>query len=378
MRGTIGQGHAAGATVVAHAGRQELPRVAGPLLAVVAVLYVATPVLQAAVTPFVESDLGLTAGHRAAAQVVGLSLAIAVLAAAGRAGDVWGRRSVLAGSLVGQSGGGLLLAVAFSPWVYVLGRVTVAGALAALFVSCPAFLASASMPGRIRRVMGGWLAAMSVGFVLAVALLPRAARLAGWRPLMALLGVAALAALVLVRRCLPATRPDAEAMHDPVRTVLRVGCAVTLAAALQLAPLWGWRDVRIGVLLVVAVLACAAARLRRLARTPGGTGRRPWPVRSGARRWSPDSLSVSRRPCSRWRSRRSRRRRAPPPRAARWCSPRSARVARRGVSWSVTGTCRRWPGLRSACRSRRSGFPCCTSSSTAVATRWPVGWRPWR
>ncbi|MFB6836913.1 hypothetical protein [Streptomyces sp. NPDC056361] len=84
MIGTIRQEQAAGATVVAPAGRQELPRVAGLLLAVVAVLYVATPVMQASVTPLVESDLGLTPGQQAAAQVVGLTLSIAVLAAAGR------------------------------------------------------------------------------------------------------------------------------------------------------------------------------------------------------------------------------------------------------------------------------------------------------
>ncbi|MFE0651100.1 MFS transporter [Streptomyces sp. NPDC059534] len=270
MTGTITHGPTTITSAEPHAGRTSPARAAGLLLALVAVLYVIAPVVHATIAPLVEPDLGVNSRHQAVAQVVGLALAIAVLAAAGRAGDLWGRRSVLTAALAVLCAGSLVLTAAFGPWSYILGRVIMAAALAAVFVSCLAFMASTSMPGRIRQVMGGWLAAMSVGFVLAVNLVPRATQLAGWRLLMALLAVASLAALLLVRRYLPeAIAPDSGARPDPVRTACQVVCAMALATALQLAPLWGWQDAWVGGLLIVAVLALTAARIRFLRLRPG-------------------------------------------------------------------------------------------------------------
>ncbi|MGW4049744.1 MFS transporter [Streptomyces sp. NPDC004779] len=275
----------AGAAPAPGSGHAVSPRVIGLVLALVAALYVVAPAMNAAVAPLVHTDLGVTAEDNAVAQITGACLAIGVLAATGRAGDLKGRRTTLTASLAALCLGSTALAASFDPATYVLGRILVAAALAAVFVSCLAFMTTVSMPGRIRRIMGGWLAAMSLGFVLAVNLAPHAAALTGWRITAALMAAAAATALVLVRRLLPEARPLArEALPDAVRTVCQVLCAVALAAALQLAPLWGWRDLRVGILLTAAVLACAAARVRALRRSAERSRAEhvPGAVRTGA------------------------------------------------------------------------------------------------
>ncbi|MFD4370456.1 MFS transporter [Streptomyces sp. NPDC058486] len=276
--------YGAGAAPASGSGHAVSPRVIGLVLALVAALYVVAPAMNAAVAPLVHTDLGVTAEDGAVAQITGACLAIGVLAATGRAGDLKGRRITLTASLAALGLGSLVLAAAFGPATYVLGRILVAAALAAVFVSCLAFMTTVSMPGRIRRIMGGWLAAMSAGFVLAVNLAPHAAALTGWRVTAALMAAAAGTALFLVRRLLPETGPLAkESLPDPLRTVCQVLCAVTLVAALQLAPLWGWGDARIGVLLTTAVLTCAAARARALRPTGRARARLvPGAVWSGA------------------------------------------------------------------------------------------------
>ncbi|MEU8528147.1 SpoIIE family protein phosphatase [Streptomyces sp. NPDC048629] len=274
MQGALGHaGPAAGST---GSERPASLRVVGLLLAAVAALYVIAPAMNAAVVPLVASELGLGPHHEAVARVVGQTLAIVTLVAVGRTGDVRGRRCVLLVSLVVLCAGCLLLAVAFNPWSYVLGRVVMAAALAAVFVSCLAFMATVSMPGRIRRMMGGWLAAMSAGFVIAVNVAPRAASVAGWRLIMAGMTLAAVGAMLLARRYLPRGGPsESYRLPDPVRTGCRVAAAALGAAGLQLAPLWGWSDPRVGALLVAAATALAVARLRARRQTARASGVAP-------------------------------------------------------------------------------------------------------
>lgn len=283
MRGALA--HAGPAAGSMGSTRPASLRVVGLLLAAVAALYVIAPAMNAAVMPLVASELGLGPQDEAVARVVGLTLAIVTLVAVGRAGDARGRRSVLLVSLTVLGAGCLLLAVAFNAWSYVLGRVVMAAALAAVFVSCLAFMATVSMPGRIRRMMGGWLAAMSAGFVIAVNVAPRAASVADWRVIMGVMTFAALGALLLARRYLPRNVPaESYALPDPVRTGCRVAVAVLAAAGLQLAPVWGWSDLRVGALLVGAAIALAAARLRahRQSARPSGAVSVSGPVWSAA------------------------------------------------------------------------------------------------
>ncbi|MEV1027021.1 MFS transporter [Streptomyces sp. NPDC050264] len=239
-------------------------RVVGLLLTAVAGLYVVAPALHSATVPLVHAELGLGPHHEAVARVVGVSLAMVSLVAAGRAGDALGRRAVLTAALGVLCAGSLMLTVAFSGWFYVLGRIVVAAALAAVFVSCLPFITTVYLPGRVPRVMGGWLAAMSAGFVVAVNLAPHAASVAGWRAVMAVLTAAVVAALLLVRRHLPDTEASREpaVLADPVRTASRLAVGVLAAAGLQLAPLWGWSDLRVGALLLAACVALLVDQLR--------------------------------------------------------------------------------------------------------------------
>ncbi|MET8468409.1 MFS transporter [Streptomyces sp. NPDC006422] len=250
-------------TGVSGDGVRGSTRVVGLLLAAVAALYVVAPAVHSAAVPLVHAELGLGSGHEVVARVVGSSLALLTLVVAGRAGDLKGRRSVLIVSLAGLAVGCALLAVAFDGWSYVLGRILVAVALAAVFVSCLAFLPTVFLPGRMRKVMAGWLAAMSVGFVLAVNLAPRAASTDGWRLAMVAMTLAAVAALLLVHRYVP--EPAAQAglrLPDQPRAVFLIAFGVLAPAALQLAPVWGWADPRVGLLLLAATAALVLARLR--------------------------------------------------------------------------------------------------------------------
>ncbi|MFD7298179.1 MFS transporter [Streptomyces sp. NPDC059897] len=252
-----------GASGFATDGTRGSTRVVGLLLAAVAALYVMAPAVHSAAVPLVHAELGLGTGHEVVARVVGSSLALLTLVVAGRAGDLRGRRSVLSVSLAVLAGGCALHAVAFDGWSYVLARIVVAVALAAVFVSCLAFLPTVFLPGRMRKVMGGWLAAMSVGFVLAVNLAPRSASTTGWRVAMAAMTLAAVAALLLVRRYVPEpSRAARQAMPDRARAGCLIAFGVLAPAALQLAPVWGWADPRVGLLLLVATVGLVVARLR--------------------------------------------------------------------------------------------------------------------
>ncbi|MGD6756605.1 MFS transporter [Streptomyces sp. BH105] len=252
-----------GASGFAADGTRGSTRVVGLLLAAVAALYVMAPAVHSAAVPLVHAELGLGTGHEVVARVVGSSLALFTLVVAGRAGDLRGRRSVLSVSLAVLAAGCVLHAVAFDGWSYVLARIVVAVALAAVFVSCLAFLPTVFLPGRMRKVMGGWLAAMSVGFVLAVNLAPRSASTTGWRVAMAGMALAAVAALLLVRRYVP---EPSKAARRPMPDRARAGCLIAFGvlapAALQLAPVWGWADPRVGLLLLAATVSLVVARLR--------------------------------------------------------------------------------------------------------------------
>ncbi|MGY0489956.1 MFS transporter [Streptomyces sp. WG-D5] len=283
--GVSGGGATAVAAYPADDGRGST-RVVGLLLAAVAALYVVAPAVNSAAVPLVHAELGLGVGHEVVARVVGSSLALFTLVVAGRAGDLRGRRSVLLVSLGGLAAGCALLGVAFDGWSYVLGRIVVAVALAAVFVSCLAFLPTVFLPGRLRKVMGGWLAAMSLGFVVAVNVAPRAASISGWRLAMVAMTLAALAALLLVHRYVPEPAATTRLpLPDRTRAGSLIVFGVLAPAALQLAPVWGWSDPRVGLLLLTATVALVLARLRCRGLSMASRGRPallPESVRAGA------------------------------------------------------------------------------------------------
>ncbi|WTW98589.1 MFS transporter [Streptomycetaceae bacterium NBC_01309] len=263
------QGAGAGTIAIhAAAARPVRPRVIRWLLVAVAGMYVATPAIHGASVPLVQVELGLTDGGETVARIVGTTLAMVTLAVAGRAADVRGRRSTLTVFLVLLAVGCLMLTVAFSAWFYVLSRVLVTLALAGVFVNCLSYVATASMPGRIDRATSAWLAAMSLVFVAAVNIAPRVSSIAGWRAVMAATTVVVVVALLLVRRYLPVTRAKpAGPLPDRARSARRLLIGVLAAAGLQLGPVLGWADARVGALLLAtgALLMCERLCAKRRA-----------------------------------------------------------------------------------------------------------------
>ncbi|WP_345680644.1 SpoIIE family protein phosphatase [Yinghuangia aomiensis] len=232
-------------------------------MASVAALYVVGPALHEATIPLMQDELGLTRRDEAVARLVGLPVALTTLAVVGRTGDLRGRRSVLTVSLAVLAAGCAMLAAAFSAWFYILGRTVAVAGLAAVFVSCLAFLPAVYLPGRIQRVVGGGLAAMSLGFVAVVNVAPRASSVAGWRATTAALGLGVVAALLVTRRCLPETAPSrVKPLRDCGGTTVWLTAGILAAAGLRLAPLWGWSDARVQALLAAAGAVMLSARLR--------------------------------------------------------------------------------------------------------------------
>ncbi|RKE17513.1 MFS transporter [Streptomyces sp. TLI_171] len=237
-------------------GRVGVGRAATVLLAVAAAFYVVSPVLQGAALPVVRVTFGLSSDQVVGMKVGGGALMVVSLFAAGRAGDVWGRRRVLEWSLAVLTAGLLVQTAAFSDWSYLLGRALVTAGAAATFAGCLASVAALTAPGRMTRVLGGWLAVMSAAFFVAANLIPRSPSMPGLRTSAGLGAVLAVGLLVLARRRLP------EAGDPPVRIdrlflgslVLALAAGVT---ALQVGPVWGWASP--GTVALLAVLPLAAA-----------------------------------------------------------------------------------------------------------------------
>ncbi|ROR46106.1 SpoIIE family protein phosphatase [Kitasatospora cineracea] len=250
-------------------GRVGVGRSVGVLLAAAAVFYVVSPVLQGAALPAVRVRFGLSEQQVVGMKVGGGALMVLSLFAAGRAGDVRGRRRVLAWSLGVLVAGLAVEAVAFSDWSYLLGRAVVLVGVSASFAGCLASVAALNPPGRMPQVLGGWLAVMSAAFFGAANLIPRAPSMPGLRVSAALGALVALGLLVLALRRLP----EAGDPPVPLDRVFLAALAMALAGAvtaLQVGPVWGWSDPR--TLALLALLPAAAAVTARRWRL------RPFPV----------------------------------------------------------------------------------------------------
>lgn len=246
------------------------------LLALAAAFYVVTPVLQGAALPAVRSEFGLTAGDEATVKVVGTGAVLVTLFTAGRAGDRWGRRRLIVRALAVLAAGWTVLVVAQGAWSYLLGRSLVNVAVAAVFVTCLASVPALNAPGRMTRVMGGWLAVMSVTFFVTVNLVPPVPTMAGLRSAAAGFALAAVGLLLLARRRLPETAaPGNCGRLDGTFVACAVAAAVLASTGLLLAPVWGWGDPR--TVLPLAAAAAGALLARRRIRA-GGPGRQEHPA----------------------------------------------------------------------------------------------------
>ncbi|MBO1332833.1 MFS transporter [Streptomyces sp. VRA16 Mangrove soil] len=251
-------------------------RAPGPVYAVLAALaavYVVGPVLRAAARPTLVSDLGIGRESLAASEVLGAVGGIVALFVTGRAGDRLGRRRVLIWSLAAFGAGSLFVACVAQPAVYVAGRVLVTMAASAVFVTCLAYLPSLSLPGRLRRIIGTWLAVMSLTFFAAVNAAASIVSALGWRTVSLLFAAFAVAGVLAVRRIVPETPVAGASTCLDVVFSGCLGAAALLTAGLHLAPARGWTDplvlALLGATAAAAALGLLCSRRRRRIATAG-------------------------------------------------------------------------------------------------------------
>ncbi|MCF2533291.1 SpoIIE family protein phosphatase [Yinghuangia soli] len=262
MDGAAAYGAGLGDSGVQTPSRRSL-RLMGALLAMVAALYVAVPGGNALVEPLLREQLGLDGEDALGLRVVLLSAAVLALAVVTRAVAAWGHHAILTGSLALFCAGAVFLAGHVQLWSYLAGRLLVTVALIALTVTGLSMVPALHMPGRIRATTAGWMIAMSGGFVVSIVVASRMTSVARWQLLMAVLAAGTGAVLLLVHRCLPDTEQHLTyAKPDRVRALCRLAVLLLAAAGLQLAPLWGWEDDRVGLLLIAAAFAALLARYR--------------------------------------------------------------------------------------------------------------------
>ncbi|GAA4952321.1 hypothetical protein GCM10023205_11860 [Yinghuangia aomiensis] len=252
------------------------------LLAVAASVYVIGPVLRAAALPDIRADLGLTPGDVATAEVIIVAVGVLALYGAGRAGDVWGRRRVVRWSLAALAAGYVALACSTGPTWYFTARVLVSAASAAVFITSLASVSALNLPGRMSRVVGGWIALVTALYFAAVHLARPAISVLGWRATALLLAAVAVTACAAARWALP--QAAAPRAGKPIDSVL-AACATAAAAlgsGLYLVPVRGWTDRWVLLFLAGAAGAAAVGFLRARASGVGRDTRLGFPVRASA------------------------------------------------------------------------------------------------
>ncbi|MFJ4715936.1 MFS transporter [Streptomyces sp. NPDC088785] len=231
------------------------------LLAALAALYVIGPVLRAAASPAIVQDLGVSREAMATGEVLGAVGGTVALFVTGRAGDRLGRRRVLVWATAAFGTGCLFVAFVAQPSAYIAGRVLVTMAASAIFVTCLAFVPSLSLPGRLRPIMGTWLAVMTLVFLGASNVAAPLVSTLGWRTVSLAFALIAVAGVVAVLRIVPETVVSGTSTRLDVLFSGCLGAAVLLITGLYLAPVRGWSDPWVLALLVAAPAAVAVGLL---------------------------------------------------------------------------------------------------------------------
>ncbi|MFE6888528.1 MFS transporter [Streptomyces sp. NPDC057694] len=253
--------------------RDGVPKRVFAVLAALAALYVIGPVLRAAAGPQLVRELGVSREALAAGEVLGAVGGVVALFVTGRAGDRFGRRRVLVWSLAAFGTGCLFVAFVAQPSAYIAGRVLVTMAASAIFVTCLAFVPSLSLPGRLRRIMGTWLAIMSLVFLGINNVASVVVSAMGWRTVSLAFAVLAVVGTVAVLRIVPETVVSGASTRLDVLFSGCLAAAVLLITGLYLAPVRGWPDPWVLAMLAAAPGAVAAGLLcsrsrRRLTGAP--------------------------------------------------------------------------------------------------------------
>ncbi len=192
----------------------------------------------------------------------------ALLVAAGRLGDLWGRRRAVYGGLLVFVAASLLCGISAEPWQLFAARAL--QGVGAAFVSPNTLALLLNVFGddeRRGRALGIWAAVSSAGAIAGQLLGGVLTDVAGWRAVFLVnvpLGVVALLAL---RRVLPEARTDGAARPNLPSAALLVavigGTSLLLAGGSS-----GWTAPMTGGAVVIALLAAALVVTERRSRLP--------------------------------------------------------------------------------------------------------------
>lgn len=185
----------------------------------------------------------------------------ALLAPAGRAADVLGRRRLFAAGVTAFTAASLLAAVAPAFDVLLMARAAQGVGAAALLPASLAFVLADTPAARRARAIGLWSAAASVGAAVGPALGGALVDAAGWRSLFALnVPLGALLACLTLR--VPAGRSVRGRMPDFVGTMLLAGGVALLVLGVTEGRGWGWTGGRTLACLLGAAVVIALALVR--------------------------------------------------------------------------------------------------------------------
>ncbi|MCF2527005.1 PP2C family protein-serine/threonine phosphatase [Yinghuangia soli] len=251
---------------------RRVPRTVYLLLAVVSSVYVISPVLRSAALPSIRADLDLSAGDVAATEVIVATVGVLALYVAGRAGDTLGRARIMRWSLALLATGYVGLAVSQAPGWYFASRVLASAAAAAVFITCLASVSALNLPGRMSRVVAGWLALVSTLYFLAVHLARPVLSALGWRTTALLVAAMAAAAILATSRMTPEPTSSRDGRWLDSALAVCATAAAAMAAGLYLVPLRGWADPWVLSLLAAAVATAVFGTVRAHPGTPW-TGR---------------------------------------------------------------------------------------------------------
>jgi EmrB/QacA subfamily drug resistance transporter len=190
----------------------------------------------------------------------------ALLAVAGRAADLLGRRRVFLAGVALFVAGSAAAGLAGSPGALIAARFVQGAAAAAMVPSALALILPVFPPARRASVVGLWGAVAGVAAAMGPVLGGILVDASGWRLVFFVNVPVGLLAIALALRVLPESRAEGEpARPDVLGAVLLAGATALVALGLLQANEWGWADPRVlgSWLLAVALAVALVTRSRR-------------------------------------------------------------------------------------------------------------------
>ncbi|MEU5929134.1 MFS transporter [Streptomyces antimycoticus] len=219
--------------------------------------------------PGIGRDLGAAGGGLQWVVSGYLLAAGALMAGAGRLGDLYGRRRLLMAGLAVFGGASLVCALAPSLPVLVGARVAQGAGGAMAMPAGLALLTNACPPGSRARVMGRALGIGGVATVCGPYVGGVLTEAVSWRAVCWLNVPLALAAVVCAARAGESRDTTAPASVDVAGLVTATGALAAVAVLVDRGPLWGWASGPSAVALALAVgLGAVFVRHERAAAHP--------------------------------------------------------------------------------------------------------------